>query len=420
MRALADRPTTPTKTRSEMLLVGQLLLHEVEAPVILERASGVETFDLFLLRACRLLPTITAKDLDGVLHLGRQVVRSLMGQMAQRGWFRIRAAANHEIFEWTDAGREALRLGRTTQRVEARVPLHFAHPGHEFIALDRQQAHVFRKLDSRDTPPDWDFNPQTIRAAIIQPPNQKERCSFPPEIVELISPPIPTHDATNSSMAAVQPASLDAVLSKLLIDQALTGRVALLVTVQDDQPVQLLAAAVKSDGLLRRKPRPLFVCRDSSMIRSLLAEALSPPSAEEIAESWRQLAADLAWSEPDQAELDWDGGSVRLRLSADAITQQSQWLARAVLGECALLMPRGNWSRACSIAIHGMDAAAETELNWLRTVMKLDNDRTCDQTSHLAGAPSRELAERAFQYGRFRLAHELAEQEDLQDAPVDC
>jgi hypothetical protein len=119
-------------------------------------------------------------------------------------------------------------------------------------------------------------------------------------------------------------------------------------------------------------------------------------------------------------------------LGSDLIESWGAFISLAVQDQLRWYVGAGPLCRLCPVAVEGSDAVAAEQLQTLRAILRLEQEpkrldivRHGDRLRHwiteqqLASRPSpRSLANMAFRFGRYRLAYELGELEDMSDAPV--
>jgi hypothetical protein len=108
------------------------------------------------------------------------------------------------------------------------------------------------------------------------------------------------------------------------------------------------------------------------------------------------------------------------------------FVALAMQDQLYWQVPHAPLLRLCKVAVVGADSATTTRLQVLRSVLSLEQDArrsaivrsedTLREWLATQGVPhdlsSRDLSEVAFRFGRYRLAYEISELEDMRDATV--
>ncbi len=118
------RQLAPLAPRS--LAVGHLLLHHVEALVLSERGPPSTPSPSFVLRALTLSPPRPLADLEDRLHLGRQFLGRILGDLAAVGLAEADAAGRWHV---TAAGRSLVEGGRSVHAPATSAgPFTFATP----------------------------------------------------------------------------------------------------------------------------------------------------------------------------------------------------------------------------------------------------------------------------------------------------
>jgi hypothetical protein len=229
------RQLAPLAPRS--LAVGHLLLHHVEALLIVERGPPLDPFAAFTLRALALAPSATPAELEARLHLGRQVLGRILGELASDG-----LAESDDAGRWhvTGTGRALVEGGESRRTAYERRALHFrnAPPG-EFVPLDGANCAAVAP------PPGWSFDPAALRRCIEQPPDWKQRRGFPPEVRALLTPDLPE--------GAAEPAAW----RRVVLDRA-EHMVLALAVVNGNGGEELRGFAVEQRGWLLGASRPVL------------------------------------------------------------------------------------------------------------------------------------------------------------------
>jgi hypothetical protein len=173
--------------------VGHLLVHRVEALARVRSAEQLEPLAYFVLRGLALEGTAPRNNgthtgqekllqrLDERLHLGAAVLLQILRGLAHRGLARFDP---HGGWTVTDAGRQTLPQGELCREQLERQTFYFLEPE------DAGAAPAFLPLLANSAAPwsagaEWTFDLQHLRACLAQPPEWKQRHSFPTNVVDL-------------------------------------------------------------------------------------------------------------------------------------------------------------------------------------------------------------------------------------------
>lgn len=418
------------------VFLGECFLHTVEALVEIEEAESIDPLPLFVLRAFEFAQPTDAEHLDSVLHIGRQVMRQVLNDTVTKG---LVATDSECTFRLTDDGRRTLQEGQAIRRVRARRVFRFLHPAMSYVAVNDRKGNLLGDLSPSRAPSPWEFDADTLRQTIAQPADWKQRHRFPTEIVAVITqrdiqretdPASPSVDRHVVRPPATQQQT---EMQHLMVDKAQVAACAFVVRRKGVDAVSLSAYPISAHGKLARgKERPLFSLHTADEIGHLVPMYEPLPSQEEAIESWLQLAAQLKLPEPEHARVTFENSSLVIRISADQIDRWTAFVAVAMQEDLLWQVPRASVRELCSVTVAGIDAEAAARLDLLRCILALENDMRRDSIMQdaasvrewLAGqalpleASPRDLADDAFQFGKYRLAYALAELEDMIDAAV--
>lgn len=423
------------------VFVGECFFHAVEALVAVEEVEGIDPMPLFTLRAFEFAQPATVEQLDGVLHLGRQVIRQLLTGLAADGLVAESAAT----FRLTDAGSGTLRTGRIVKHVEDRRQFYFLHPAMEYVAVHNPRGNVLSDLAPSRVPEPWTFDAALLESAIAQPAEWKRSHHFPHAIAQVITRP------TSANPEVREESPQDALVtcrtkedmdkaSKLLkhwrhivVDKAQVVVCAVVIRMSGEDANDLAAYPVAAHGsLVGGRGQPLFCLRNSGDIDQAFPGLWSVPAPDKVTETWRTFAARHMLSEPDLASVRFEQDRLIVTLDSGLIEAWSAFVSLAVQDQLRWYVAIGPLCRLCPVVVEGGDVLAAEQLQALRAILRLeqvpervaiirDGSRLQSWITEqgLATCPSpRMLANMAFRFGRYRLAYELSELEDMSDAAV--
>lgn len=412
------------------LFLSDCFFHTVEALVVVEQTEGIDPMALFVLRALEFAQPADAEHVDEVLHLGRQVTRQLLEGLVENGLLTESAAA----FRLTDQGRSTLHAGQLIRRVLRRRLFHFVHPGMQYVAVHDPKGNLLGDLSPNRAPAPWEFDPAVLREVVARPMEWKRRHRFPQDVLDVVTTPVPAgppdDDTTASGAVKKEPPE---TLQHLVVDKAQLVTCALVARAWGAGVEGLVAYPVSAHGsLLPGKSQPLFSLDDADDIRKICPTLWTEPDAEQVTQSWLTLAAQKLLPEPERADVRFDGRRLVIVLTEALAGRWNDFVVLALQGELRWHVPCGDLLRLCPIAVEGADAQVSAQLQVLRSILTLELDPELadilrDSTrlenwlsaQGLAVCPSlRGLADLAFRFGRYRVAYQIAELEDMSDAPV--
>jgi hypothetical protein len=417
---------------ADVVFLGDCFFHTVEAQVAVEQSEDIDPLALFVLRAFEFAQRANAEGLDEVLHLGRQVMRQLLGTLVASGLL----TESPPTYRLTDQGRGTLQTRRLVRRVLQRRLFHFLHPAMRYVAVHDPKGNLLCDLSPSRAPAPWEFDPSALREAAARPAEWKRRHRFPQDVAEVITAPVSPDAAGESSPTASDAAGTGqapAAPQHLVVDKAQVITCALAARAEGPDVREVVGYPISAHGsLLRGKGQPLFALDDAEDILRAFPAIRPESNAEEVTESWMALAARSMLPEPERAVVRFEEGRLVALLTADLLGRWGTFVALAVQDQLRWHVAHGPLLRVCPVAVEGADAAASVQLQALRSVLRLEQDPKRADIVRSAAAlrdwlaaqglqprPSpRGLADLAFRFGRYRLAYQVGELEDMADAPV--
>lgn len=418
------------------VVLGECFFHTVEALVAVEEVEGIDPMPLFVLRAFEFARPADVEHLDGVLHIGRQVMRQVLNGMTANG---LVAAESESTYCLTESGRNTLQTGHVIRRTPARRIFRFLHPAMKYVAVHDPKGNLLSDLSPRRTPSPWEFSPDLLRHAIAQSADWKRRHGFPANVADVITEPLSPEAVepvnpepglvaahADSSQGQAKP------LQHLVVDKAQVVTCALVIRPIAADAAELSGYPVSGHGKLVRGTQPLFSLHAPVEVAQVFPGLLQPPTPQEVTGGWLTLAARLMLPEAEQAEVRFENNSLVIALSADQLGRWMNLVALAMQAQLYWQVPHAPLLKLCKVAVVGADSATTTRLQVLRSVLNLEQDArrgeivrsegTLREWLAAQGLPhdmsSRDLADVAFRFGRYRLAYEISELEDMSDAPV--
>lgn len=315
-----------------LLAVGHLLLHHVEALVLSERPANLDPFAALVLRALTLSPPPTLADLDGRLHLGRQLLARVLGELAAGGLAEVDAAGRWRV---TAAGRPSAEGGESRRAGYERRAFHFRDaPEAQFVPLESASCHPVAAPDG------WSFDPALLRACAGRPAEWKLRHGFPPDVRAVLTP-----DAAGAAPGEPPP------WQRVVVDRPEHVVLALAVVAGEGDEGQLRGFAVDPRGWLLSSTRPTLAMGPGWA--EAFPEMATGPSSEAWHGAWR------AWcqvrgvppGEADSCTLSRDGVVLRIGAPRELIGRLHLANGEAARDEVWLLAGEGTMRTAARVEL---------------------------------------------------------------------
>lgn len=263
--------------------VGHFLLHRVEALVRVEQPCRLDPLRSLILRALA-LPGSGAdvpprEQLEGRLHLGRQVLGRLLHGMASEDLIQADAARGWVL---TARGQRGLEQGEYLRSRQERRVFHFLQGEPIGRGLS------FLGLSNPPTAPwpagaDWEFDVGVLEACLGRPREWKDERGFPLDVQEVLS-------IDKGGAGPRNRGSLRAAWQRVILDRPERLAAALVLVPSPAGQEQLAAFAVQQDGWLLQAEQPLFAL--SADWRSVFPHLATEPAPDQWRQAWR------AWCQP--------------------------------------------------------------------------------------------------------------------------
>lgn len=430
---LWDRLTRGTPNTIVCLV--ECYFHAVEAPVEVQILQTLGEFEVFLLRAVQLLRHPSLRELDGLLHLGRQALRQATAALVENG---LLAEDTSNSLEITARGTAAITSGVATRHERRRLLFHFIHPSNEYVRIHDLRRPTLFDLGRQDTPRGWHWDTTSLLQPMGLPEEWKREREFPLDVVRLITKgdlgtddtPPDTLDGTNEDSHAGTMGAHQ-LETFLIVDRAQAGQCAVMVGFEGDSPLELHAYSLtqlRAAGHVMR--RPLFSVRGTKSIMRVLPSLEELNAPDRLQEAWQDVARYCGLEDPDRATVRMDEMQVRIGLDGLLATEWLPFCWQTVTGELHICVDLPGMSCLCALAVEPTDELSRSRLRTLRVLhcvsaMHAANPSFIDSPTLTAGLTEagyadhidlRELASLAWQLAEFRLAYSLAELEDMIDA----
>lgn len=307
------------------LWLGQLLLHRVEAPVVVSRPLSLDRLSRFLLEALVAPAGMSAAQLALCLRLDAQFVGRLLAEVEAAG-----LAHNGGAWSLTEAGRAVL-AGRHEHVVSERRTFYFAegppsHPGTRFLPLDRPPTSSWNETV------DWRFDVSLLRDCAGQPAEWKARHGFPADV----------------RAVATEPAE---AWQQVIVDRAEQLAALFVLSGERGSEETLLGLAVQMPGWQLQGDRPVLEL--GSDWRESLPELAEEPGLEQWREAWR------GWCQPrgvpagevEACVLERRGLNLVVRTPRPLLERLRTGRSEAVKGEAWLFAGEGRTRSAALVEL---------------------------------------------------------------------
>jgi hypothetical protein len=303
-------------------------LHHVEALVVAERGPPLDPFAAFALRALAQSPATTLADLEGRLHLGRQVAVRMLGELASAGL----AEADAGRWHVTAAGRLLAEGGQPRRAVYERRAFHFRDtPPGQFVPIDGADGSAVAP------PPGWSFDPAALRRCIDQAADWKRGRRFPAEVCALLTPDAPE--------AAGEPTAW----RRVVLDRAEHMVLALAVVHGDGE--ELHGFAVEPRGWLLSAARPVLSMGPGwAETFPELAQGPPPEAWRGAWRTWCQIHG-VQPAEADACALHREGALLRVQAPGDLRGRLHSANGEASRDEVWLLAGEGRMRTAARVEL---------------------------------------------------------------------
>lgn len=407
---------------SSHLLLTRLLVHTVEAKVSVASYTGIDSMDLFVLKGIDLLGTPTLEQLDGVLHLKKQVLRQIVAGLERANLVALR---NDQHLLTVD-GKQVMATGRQSVRTTTRRVFHLLHPSMDYVPVEDPKGRVLRDLSQNDVPQDWSVSPDLLNDYAHRDISWKRCCGFPDEIVEVVT----TNDPSPPSMSSLK-AELSS--SPLIVVKTQTASCAMVLEIDDNgRPVSLVGHGLSPHGRMTTPTKkPFFALREPEAIGRIVKGYSTTPSEEVLQCAWRRLAEEHDLGDAARAICRLVDGRLSVQLPRELVEKWSPFVSKLLQNNMVWICPIGDsLSHIYPVEAVPLDYDAEQAIESLGMIIKLGE--TIDRgevglepaslsswlTMH-AGTKQislRELMTLAWKVQKYGVAYRISEVEDMVDA----
>ena len=263
-------------------------VHTVEACVAVSRQEVVDEVELFVLKAIDLLQGSDLDGINGLLHIGRQIIYQIAAKMIRDETLSQDA---HGVYTVTAAGYDAIQKGKITKLEQRRMLFHFIDNSMEFVKFSDAGLKRLIDINADETPSEWRFEIDYLKGCINRPLEWKQRRQFPMEIQDIVEP-----DASGESSPE---ADSD---NSLVVDKAQALDCAIKVEYQNDRPVELSIYAASLKGFIGTT-EPVLSLTDEQTIISVFPFINELPSTDQSKSALLALAEDYDLENEDSISV---------------------------------------------------------------------------------------------------------------------
>lgn len=395
------------------IYLARCYLHTVEACVSVRSQESIDEFESFILKAIDLLESPDMDGVNGLLHMGNQIVRQVLIQLIKNG---LVTETPSGVFSLTEQGRQTLETGQRVKLNHKRHLFHFMDAGNGYLRLTDPRNRFLMDLSPHETPDHWRFNIETLQKCFSETDQWKRQRQFPLELHELILPSSENEEGKDPLAE-----------STLVIDKAQLFHCAIFVKFDQVAPIELMGYPLSPDGQLRNS-EPLFDLKSEEMILSVFPHIHEPPPENNFLESLFNFIQkhSLGTIAKEDARQHMTHTSLKVSDDDEARWAQFYWAQRQ--GSLFFEMDLENHTRMTPLVIE-RPSDKQQQVNHLfefnemylskkEPVTILAYNNWLAQRPHLTDVPLRKLVSLAWDLENYRLAYEIAEIEDMVDVEL--
>lgn len=421
-------------SENTVICLAECRFHTIEAPVEVRIVEQLDEFAVFLLKAVAFLQHASVQEVDGLMHVGRHILRQATIPLVENG---LLAEDLGQSLQITAKGTAAIESGLTSRSDYRRTLFHFIHPANQYIRIHDVRRVTLHDLKRHETPADWHWDATILKQCISSTAEWKREREFPIDVLRLITQEdldadMQYYDTFDNSGAddSNTPSELHQLKKHAILDTAQAGQCAMVVGFEGVRPMELhayLLAQIRSDRRATRKT--LFSARGTETIRQILPDLEELQAPERLREAWQTAAGYHGLEGPNRATIRMDEMRVVIGLNAPLTMAWLSFCWQVVKDEHFICIDLPTMSCLCKLRIEPTDQVSESRLDALGLLHQLvamyAAERSHVNTSTLEAALSdsgrsgqvdmRELSSLAWQLGEYRLAYTLAELEDMLD-----
>jgi hypothetical protein len=335
-KALAGwwRHLAPYKPSS--IWIAHLILHRVEAPVIAQQPSPVDSLGLFVLKAVAVTPGATASAIADLLDLPAGFVRQVLKDLATND-----LVHENPDNSWatTATGAEAIKHGIYTRAELQRRPFYFveneqAAPPQYLYLVNHPDMTEWHAHDA------WRFDVNVLQNCLAEPVQWKQQRRFPDDVLRV---------AGLACAETTRPAAR-ADWQSIILDQP-KHLLALLITVGQSSGQELLGFAIQQEPLALKSDPPAFQL--SAPWQQVFPTIAQDPALDQWRQAWHEWCRPrgLLLPETENCPLERRGYKLRAMLSNQLISRLRDIHSEALRGETWLLAGSGRTRAAATLQI---------------------------------------------------------------------
>lgn len=211
------------------ICLSKLYFHTIEACVNVNRYESIDELELFVLEAVTLLEEPDTENINSLLHIGRKTIKPVIKKLRKSG---LLSQNSNEMLKLTTAGKNTLKTGEMITLKTERCVFNFLDGSNEFLKINDPKNKFLTDLKPYETGTKWNFDIKHLEKCIKQTDQWKKQRQFPTEIQELIKPDKKTLSDINL----------------IVVDKARYINCAILITFEDDKPLELSAFSLSKNG----------------------------------------------------------------------------------------------------------------------------------------------------------------------------
>ncbi len=394
-----------------LVFLKRIHVHTIEACVEVSVYEDMDEFEYFVLKTIEILEVADIQKVNDFLHIGRQIIRQITDKLVLNN---LLTESKDGHFEITELGKTVFVTGRMIKLERRRCIFHFVDGSNEFIKICGHRNMFLVDLDNYEITADWRFDIECLHKCIAQSSDWKQQRQFPTNIHYLISP---VHeDASPEEPEGPSP---------IVIDKAQVTNCALVVKFNDNEPCELFAYPISPKGHLLTI-NCLFSLTGTESIVKVFPFINETPDIELSKKAINTLGQRYKLGNVDGVEVISGRTAAVITTSNDNDINWAEFYWQNVLGNIFCEIRLVNSIRMSRLLIESKSDTQRivNHLYELDKSYRVENNLKDIATykawlaerPHLSDEPVVGLSSLAWEFGKYKLAYNLAEMEDMQDA----
>lgn len=396
-----------------IIILTRCYLHTVEACIAVSVQEQMNEFEFFVLKAINILGSADIENINGMLHIGRQLIQQITIKLCNS---KLLSEGTDGNFEMTPLGKTVLDTGQMLKMERKRYIFHFIDGSNEFVRINNSTKKYLIELNPNETPENWSFDIETLQKCINETNDWKQQRQFLTDIKELIRPEL-KNTTTEEGDAE----------SSIIIDKAQLINCAILIKFNNNKPSELLAYPISPKGYLLSMDN-LFSLSDEESILKVFPTLDEVPNNEQARAGFIILGQKHMLSNIENFAIESHKTYTTITIKDDDDIQWARFYWQNIQGNifCQIssenvirmnkfhIESEGNLQRAiCLLFELNKSYLSENMLSDISTYKTW-----LSKKSFLTDEPIRQLASLAWDFSYFKLAYNLAELEDITDATI--